>query len=296
MGTLVSIMLLPLYLNFLSVPRCIFDLRPNATAEAAALAHRVWTDFLVERFAVIRHRSAELFRIYRDFLYDAIRDPEELSYAWTALGTRFRLLTLCNEVMYAMPVHSEFTPGFRTRTYRAALLWFLHDDGHCRGNRPQIFYEDLCILVDFAQWVQYDVGLAKEVRDGSDDMFLTAGPSLRKQGTLLLVLLGSEMERLLSWYNPLGRSELPAPDVSDFLIGRDQFSKKDWADLVRIAWRVAPRLAIAFGARFGHHAAVRNMLEDLVVRHATDVQVRASGCRWWMVGQEEGGVALRCSG
>ncbi|VDN11291.1 unnamed protein product [Dibothriocephalus latus] len=68
----------------------------------------------------------------------------------------------------------------------------------------------------------------------------------QRKRSIVLLLLASEIERLVTWYNPQGKAELTLPEEQDIeawlrkKIGREK-SMRDWAVLV---WEHCPAAAI----------------------------------------------------
>ncbi|BHF57761.1 Phosphatidylinositol 4-kinase alpha [Sparganum proliferum] len=105
----------------------------------------------------------------------------------------------------------------------------------------------------------------KRTRDSA-----SAETSLRtmyqRKRSIILLLLASEIERLVTWYNPQGKAELTLPEESDIeawlrkKIGREK-SMRDWAVL---AWEHCPAAAIFLQQRLRGSDRIRGEVARLV--------------------------------
>ena len=62
--------------------------------------------------------------------------------------------------------------------------------------------------------------------------------------TSAVVVQANEVERLVTWYNPLSRSDLLIPGEDDITTWRAHtVSEKQYRELARLAWDISPELA-----------------------------------------------------
>eukprot|EP01132_Coremiostelium_polycephalum_P009672 gene9672-11857_t len=94
---------------------------------------------------------------------------------------------------------------------------------------------------------------------------------LRKRRNLILLLVGNELERMSAWNNPINRISLQIPEQLKFSYDNlPKSQKSNWKDYLVSAWKINPKLAIHFGARF-QQSKIRRILSEMVVKNTKSV-------------------------
>jgi hypothetical protein len=84
---------------------------------------------------------------------------------------------------------------------------------------------------------------------------------------MIVLLLGHEMERAVTWNNPLSRPDKAfTKDVDRFTVRHRRATARDWRSYVRAAWRASVGVAMRLGDRFRHNPMVREALAARIVQ------------------------------
>lgn len=207
--------------------------------------HHVWIRFFIEILQSFQGdiSSAKVHGTH-DFerlLTESLSDVEALCIHPAAAGAYFRLLHLGLS-------YSEQTGSSKVYelTIQAAFHWFASPPG-CHENSTAMLFETANALRDFS-------AAAKKASWPDQDQHKLA---------LLHHLLKTEVYRLAVWASPLQASQQ----------GGSGLSNEAWRKLVKTAWSVSPRLAIALQYRFGFIKSVSMQLQSLTLQNAQNPEL-----------------------
>ncbi|XP_064651813.1 phosphatidylinositol 4-kinase alpha-like isoform X3 [Lineus longissimus] len=89
-----------------------------------------------------------------------------------------------------------------------------------------------------------------------------------KKRNMILLLLASEAERLVTWHNPLGLPDQSIPGENNISAWRSTpITEKQWKDNALLAWDIAPALAVNLPERFRGSEALKREVTRLVRRN-----------------------------
>ncbi|BBM99121.1 phosphatidylinositol 4-kinase A [Marchantia polymorpha subsp. ruderalis] len=262
-------------------------------------AHRVWLGFLLDRFEVIRHGCSDQFLLIGRLLQGSVTRPRQFTTHPAAAGAFFTLmffsLKYCTfQTQLGSLVEKSGALLLEDAVYRAGLSWFSVEPGWYDSNVEGVAQAEAISVARFLQLLtsaersdttpQEEVTVSCAVRKRSQDFGLasangvaqmkaqleaaqflrvkvdgdTAMKERRRQ--LLLMLCQYEADRLDTWAYPLKES-LP----------RWRVSGERWAEYVRVAWSVDPRIALALVARFPGVGILRTEVSSMVQGHVSEL-------------------------
>ncbi|PRP86765.1 phosphatidylinositol 4 kinase, putative-like [Planoprotostelium fungivorum] len=220
--------------------------------------HRIWIEFLHERFVVTRHTSPDEFSLILRMCHHALAKPESFNVLPLSVAIRFRLLLLCLELIHSGSVRDiALEHVLRERVYRCALHWFTYEPSWYNQTDRQILTADVHAIVDFCKLIQKE-GTVKEKELSHEAPY--SHPDMWRVRKLIVILCANEIERIVAWTNPLGE---PMKKIE----GEDSFTNIksiSWTETVRLAWELSPALAVQLHARFPGTKNLRAMLENRV--------------------------------
>ncbi|KAG2388084.1 hypothetical protein C9374_000934 [Naegleria lovaniensis] len=124
-----------------------------ATSHKDTYPHRIWINYLAERFQSGGVMNEQIVDVYLKMLVRAVENIGDLSKEHFSLGTRFRLASLSLQVSRSVIdlQFTEFVPMatiLQHRTFAALLNWFtLHPTWYDPGSNHMV-QEDLKVLSD----------------------------------------------------------------------------------------------------------------------------------------------------
>ncbi|KAG2445055.1 hypothetical protein HYH02_008923 [Chlamydomonas schloesseri] len=290
---------------------------PPSAEEAALLAalscHHQWVAFLFEMWSSAGDRTdAEqraLALVFDRLLHHSLSNPERLSSHPAAAAPLFRLLQLtlafCQHCARMRPAGAPVPPSHALlydRVLRAGLLWFAHAPSFTARMSQRQAEEQHAAVSDFAALLgamgpaAWPVVSASAVydryRDGQSAIEAAGWPSntvpvssvvwgagakgLRTAdaASLLSALCRNEVARLTVWARPLAAATAASSSAAGAVLGLSPA-------LVKIAWMVSPKLAVAVVQRCPAPAsnaaggdAAHRTLEKLLIEAASEPRVQ----------------------
>ncbi|KAF2076319.1 hypothetical protein CYY_002375 [Polysphondylium violaceum] len=130
----------------------------HKTDKTSDVPHKIWIDFLEERFSIIKYSSQEQLDIIIAMLHKSIADPDLLSVSPKSLGTRFKLLLLCMRLIQGDHIRDvQSARLLRQRVYLASLGWFYLPPiwyGPAEAGNQSQLEVDTKIMIDFCRCLQ----------------------------------------------------------------------------------------------------------------------------------------------
>ncbi|KAI9253575.1 hypothetical protein BY458DRAFT_535835 [Sporodiniella umbellata] len=236
--------------------------------------HSTWIKFLSNRFYVIRHKSKHLVYLLVSLLEKCFKNAHLMSTHSMARYPRFSLLHLGLKVLQSTRMEALKEYKFRSSVYSAAFDWF-HQPPHlalmeyklltdfymtAMGDTPSLSHRVTCFHEDPQSPMNHMF-----LHDKTKDEVIRQHKNVHK---LLLLFIESELAKLSVWSNPLNT----VGGTSNFVGNTEKSMASDdsWKEMVRVAWKVSPQLAVRMNARFVQ-PAVRRELYQRISNNTLDV-------------------------
>ncbi|EGG17773.1 phosphatidylinositol 4-kinase [Cavenderia fasciculata] len=127
------------------------------------------------------------------------------------------------------------------------------------------------MTVSSAQGILVSQTLLETCKSGERPLNELQLEELRKRRNLILLLVGNELERMSAWNNPINRLTLQIQEQLKFSYDNlPKNMKSSWREYLVSSWRIDPRLAVHFSARF-QLAKIRRILSEMVVKNTKAV-------------------------
>ncbi|CAD5315026.1 unnamed protein product [Arabidopsis thaliana] len=260
---------------------------PESDPVDQIVAHRLWLGFLIDRFEVVRHNSAEQLLL----LGRMLQRSTDLEWCFTrhpaAAGTFFSLMLLGLKFCSCQTQGNmqKFRSGLQLledRIYRTSLGWFAHQPEWYDVNIPNFCHSEALSVSVFVHFLSNELsessqsdskgkpresGNLIDVTDqyhpvwGEMDNY-TLGKEKRKQ--LLLMLCQHEADRLDVWAQPISSKDSP--------YSRLKISSEKWTEYAKTAFSVDPRIALSVASRFPANASVKSEVTQLVQTNIVDLR------------------------
>ncbi|GBG80565.1 hypothetical protein CBR_g31025 [Chara braunii] len=277
---------------------------PKADPVEGIAAHRIWAGFLLDRLEVGKRSGGEQLPVFGKLLLGSLGSGKRLTSHPAAAAAVFSFLllglTFCQAaVAWKSPKidkGSTIKPSvriIRDRVYRAALDWFSVAPGLFDSKDETVSQGEWETIKAFLTCLAIDQKLEEMVKhegpihnpEGGDHQqpqeqqqqqyastYLTpdnlrhpvwgnaekdGDVARERRRQLLLTLCQNEADRLETWANPL-------KEGAQLRFRAHGQGQERWAEWVRTAWSVDPRIAIAMVARFPGVTHIRTEVTKLV--------------------------------
>ena len=119
--------------------------------------HRIFVDWVIEHFTVVRTRSTREKEIYGEILVAALKNPQHFSKLKGSMSTRFKFLLFCFDFLHSKQAGDTFLEHqIRTGVYFAAASWFHHRPvWHTFASNAEA-EEEIGCLIDFCKAIEKD--------------------------------------------------------------------------------------------------------------------------------------------
>ncbi|GLJ12893.1 hypothetical protein SUGI_0199940 [Cryptomeria japonica] len=264
------------------------DLPPSKDPVEGIAAHRLWLGFFLDRFEVVRHDSIEQLLLFGRMLQGSMKSPYHFSSHPAATGSLFTLMLLglkfcscqfqnnlqnCVQGLYLL----------EDRVYRAALAWFSSEPEWYDSEVKGLAQDEAQSVSNFVSQLAVNRAESPNAESGSRSRgqengtvsgnmmdqchpvwgkIENYGVGREKRKQLLLMLCQHEADRLDVWANPLREN----------MVSRSKISSDRWAEYVRTAFSVDPRIAICLVARFPSVSSLRAEVMSLVQQNIFEMR------------------------
>ncbi|KAG8904073.1 phosphatidylinositol-4- kinase [Tulasnella sp. 403] len=251
--------------------RSIID-RGLTSARRMLLPHMLLLAMLTSRFQAARYKNPGLMLLVLRLVLRSCEAHPILSTHPLARESRFSLLIFGFEALKSsrMDTYSEYR--IRESLYKAAFSWFaVRPQWSYGANRVQID-ADVKLLNAFLEAIQNDATRADHLISSlTAERHASRAPdySARQKSlnNLLRLLVENEISRLNVWSNPTNDVRRGPDHV---VAAERSYVDDSWNQVVRIAWRINPAVAIHLAERF-KAPAVSLEISRLVRQNPQDV-------------------------
>eukprot|EP01114_Cavostelium_apophysatum_P015265 TRINITY_DN4121_c0_g1_i2.p1 TRINITY_DN4121_c0_g1~~TRINITY_DN4121_c0_g1_i2.p1 ORF type:complete len:1498 (+),score=439.31 TRINITY_DN4121_c0_g1_i2:104-4597(+) len=241
--------------------------------------HKIWIDFLSERFVVSLHGHREHFNVLLKMMLKAVHDCHMFSSLPNSVCIRFKLLLLCLRMLQSVAQFNFKSDPLtesvlRENVYKAALSWFCYSPTWYDVDDHDIVAADIQTMIEFCKTINREEEYDNATRDfvplgsstsamanatsGTEEIYLTR--NLKQTRKLITLLIGNEIDRIAAWTNPQHRLVYIVPEEQKFSSAK----VSSWRDFVTVAWIISPAIAVHMSARFPNSNKIKAVLAKMI--------------------------------
>ena len=184
----------------------------------------------------------------------------------SSVGTRFILLLLGLKIIQFGITETNNYSTMILKIINAGLKWFENapDWFECSRTKAEL---DVETLVNFNRTLIEIINIVTSGRDKRYQFKDIEITNIKQRTSLLLPLVGNEIERICVWNNPMNLTAKQFPNQKAFLMENIQREyRRKPKEYILIAWDISPALAIGYYKRFStpinHKALIELILAE----------------------------------
>eukprot|EP00004_Rigifila_ramosa_P025037 TRINITY_DN7400_c0_g1_i2.p1 TRINITY_DN7400_c0_g1~~TRINITY_DN7400_c0_g1_i2.p1 ORF type:complete len:1663 (-),score=433.08 TRINITY_DN7400_c0_g1_i2:46-5034(-) len=237
--------------------------QPQQTELYAICPHSIILGWLTERFEINKRCSIEETAILTDLVHYTSANSAHISLRPSASISRFRLIVLGFSLLHAGCIRDEMSFRIlRVRLFQFAYAHFSRSPLWFSPSESSMVIDYLQVLVSFCTHLsqKHDAFghvrriLAKEnkvapvVKKNCDKCLspcdgICNGTPIETERSLLLLLAGCEISRVISWNSPLDPNKY-GPESRRFVPDLKRISAAELKQYILTAWAAAPSLML----------------------------------------------------
>ncbi|KAL7712871.1 1-phosphatidylinositol 4-kinase [Entamoeba marina] len=214
--------------------------------ETTVRPHHLIISFLMEQLPVIKvFGDSYRLEILRTIV--AISVTSGMTTEASSVGTRFLLLLLGLKIIEVSIQEPRHFIDLVEKIQKCGLDWFETKPEWFESTR-KCAEEDIAVLIEFNKTLMTITSAVADKRFQCNEEYIQI---VKQRTILLLALVGSEIERIAVWNNPLNRLQRQFTNQRLFLFENiPKEYKRQIKDYISLSWYFSPNLAVGFYQRF----------------------------------------------